>query len=122
MLTVSNHMVELEDLQVKLMLSRSMAKIVKLLFDDGRISTNAIENEHKIVLDAKVMMHKIRRRLAPHGITIHSRRDVGYWMDDASKAALLKALDVDAPAGQAGEVEDADRDSEVQSPDTDHTL
>ena len=76
-------MVELEDLQVKLRLSRSMAKIVKLMLDDGRISTAAIENEHKIVLDAKVMMHKIRRRLEGTGITIHSRRDVGYWMDEA---------------------------------------
>ena len=116
-------MVELEDLQVKLRLSRSMAKIVKLMLDDGRISTAAIENEHKIVLDAKVMMHKIRRRLEGTGITIHSRRDVGYWMDEASKAALLKALDVEAPAGQAGESEGAhDKADEAQHPDdTDHT-
>ena len=118
-LTNGNHMVELVDLQVRFRLSKSMATVVKLMYDNGRITGDAIENEHKIVTDAKVLMHKIRRRLAPCGITIHSRRDVGYWVDDASRDALLLALGTEAPAGHAGEVEHSNR--EVQPDDTDHT-
>jgi hypothetical protein len=99
-----------------------MATVVKLMYDNGRITGDAIENEHKIVTDAKVLIHKIRRRLAPYGITIHSRRDVGYWVDDASRDALLLALGIgtEAPAGHAGEGEHSNR--EVHSDDTDHTL
>jgi hypothetical protein len=114
-------MVELADLQITFSMSKSMATVVKLMCDDGRITADAIENKHKIVTDAAVLIHKIRRQLAPFGITVHSRRDVGYWIDDSSKAVLLKAIGHEAPAGHAGEVEDADRDSEVQSPVTDHT-
>ena len=120
MLSNGKQMVDIADLQVRFRLSRSMAKIVKLMYDDGRITGDAIENEHKIVTDAKVIVHKIRRRLGEHGIAIHSQRDVGYWMDDSAKAALLKALADEAPAGQAGEVEDTD-DPEVQDSDADHT-
>ena len=121
-LTDGNHMVEVTDLQVKFRLSRSMARIVKMMLDDGRITGYAIENEHKIVTDAKVLIHKVRRRLEQYGITIHSRRDVGYWMDDASKAALLKALDDEAPAGQAGDGEDTRATLGAPDPDdTDHT-
>ena len=118
-LTNGKHMVELVDLQVRFRLSKSMAKIVKLMYDDGRITGDAIENEHKIVTDAKVIMHKIRRRLAPFGITIHSRRDVGYWVDDASRDALLLALGNEAPAGHAGEGEH--RSNEAPPDEDDHT-
>jgi hypothetical protein len=114
-------MVELADLQITFSMSKSMATVVKLMCDDGRITADAIENKHKIVTDAAVLIHKIRRQLAPFGITIHSRRDVGYWMDDASKAILLKAIGPDPSVGQA-EVSVVHEVPEDQHPDeTDHT-
>lgn len=116
-----NHMVELVNLQVTFSMSKSMAKVVKLMLDEGRITSDGIENKHKIVTDAKVLVHRIRRQLAPFGITIHSRRDVGYWMDDASKAILLKAIGPDPSVGQA-EVSVVHEVPEDQHPDdTDHT-
>lgn len=115
-------MVDVTDMQVKFRLSRSMAKVVKMMFDDGRITASAIENDHRIVTDAKVLIHKIRRRLEAYGITVHSRPNVGYWMDDASKAALLKALDDEAPAGHAGDGEDTENALGAPLPvETDHT-
>lgn len=97
-------MIELADLQVKHRLSASMAKIVLLILENRRVTANMIENDHKIVVDAKVIIHRIRRRLEGSGIVIQSRRDVGYWMDNESKVKLYESLGLEAPAGLAGGV------------------
>jgi hypothetical protein len=112
-------MYELPDIQIKFRTSLSMAKIIKLMDDTGRVTGDAIENEHKIVSDAKVIMHKIRRRLAPFGITVHSRRDVGYWMDEPSREKLHSVLN--SSAGQAGVSEVREATEDPHPDNTGHT-
>lgn len=36
----------------------------------------------------RVKMHRLRRRLEAHGIKLHSKRNVGYWLDGLSKRRL----------------------------------
>jgi biotin operon repressor len=40
-----------------------------------------------------VAVWKLRRKLSFHGIEIHMKRGVGYYLDDANKAKIEKLLD-----------------------------
>jgi hypothetical protein len=58
-----------------------------------------------IAPDAKVAVFRLREHIAPWGLTIHSKRNVGYWIDSADKMKIKRLL-----AGTAEEtatVEDA---------------
>lgn len=114
-------MIEVADIQIKYNLSRSMAKALHLLMDRQHVKPSELKEELETVLDAKMVIHKLRKKMKVFGISIQSRRDVGYWLDDSVKAALLKAFAGDAPAGHAGEGEGTEEVSEVPRPDDDHT-
>jgi hypothetical protein len=95
--TTEDKPIELADLQVKFRLSTSMAKVVMLLLNNKRVTTNMIEFDHKIVVDAGVTIHHIRRRLEGSGIVVRSQRDVGYWIDADSRVKLYQALGIETP-------------------------
>lgn len=96
-------MIEVADLIMKFRLTPAMAKIVLLLLENNRVTAQKIENELKIVTDARVAVHRIRRRFEGTGITVQSRREVGYWLTDESKAEIIAAIGKQAPAAGAGE-------------------
>ena len=86
-------MVEVVDLQIKYKLTLSMAKALYLLLTNKIVTPKMLEVDAPITTDGKVLMHRIRRRMADTPINIHSQRSVGYWIDQASREALLRDLE-----------------------------
>lgn len=72
-------------LQIHYDLSPSLAKILLLLVKNKVVTARMIEVEHRLTKDAKVALHRLRRRLEGVDIEIKSRRDVGYWLDDEAR-------------------------------------
>jgi len=86
-------MVEVVDLQIKYKLTPSMAQALHLLLTNKIVTPNMVEVDRTITTDSKVLVHRIRRRLAGTPIIIHSQRSVGYWLDNASREVILRDLE-----------------------------
>lgn len=97
---------ELMALQMRYDLPPSLAKILLLLVENQVVTARMVELDHKLTKDAKVAVHRLRRRLEDTAVEIKSRRDVGYWIEAASRDIVRKAMQpepMDLPAGDAGE-------------------
>lgn len=88
-------MTSLMALQMRYDLSPSLAKILLLLVKNKVVTPSMIEVEHRITKDAKVAIHRLRRRLEGMQIEIKSRRDVGYWVDDEVRISIHEAAKSD---------------------------
>jgi hypothetical protein len=103
-------MVEVVDLQIKYKLTPSMAQALYLMLTNKIVTPAMLEVDKPITTDSKVLAHRIRRRLAGTPIIIHSQRQVGYWLDQASRETILRDLE-DAqlclPLGHGGNGEES---------------
>lgn len=89
-------MTELMTLQMRYDLPPSLAKILLLLVENKVVTARMIELEHRLTKDAKVAIHRLRRRMdATPDVEIKSRRDVGYWMEPASRDAVRRVITAD---------------------------
>lgn len=97
------------DLQMEYDLSPSLAKLMLLLIENKVVTANMIEHDFKIATDAKIAIHRLRRRLIPSGIEILSRRDVGYWLPISVKEAIEKRVfkQMTLPLDHSGKPEDS---------------
>lgn len=98
-------MTDLMALQIRYDLSPSLAKILLLLAQNKVVTPRMIEVDHRLTKDAKVAMHRLRRRLEGVGVEIKSRRDVGYWVDDTIRVTIHEAMKSDQlelPLGGGG--------------------
>lgn len=87
-------MVEVIDLQLKYKLTPCMAQALWLLLTSKVVTPNMLElNAHHITTDAKVLMHRVRKRLENTGIKITCQRHTGYWLDAASREIILRDID-----------------------------
>lgn len=96
---------ELNTLQMRYDLTTLTARILILLAENQAVSPNMIEVEHRLTKDSAVAVHRLRRRVAAHGITINYRRGVGYWLstDDRKKVATAMVPDqMSLPFGDGG--------------------
>jgi DNA-binding response OmpR family regulator len=73
-------------------LSPGPARLLYLLINTDRVSVHQIEHEYGIAKDARVLVHRLRRLLAPHDIEIRSIRMTGYWMTDEHRRAVRSRL------------------------------
>jgi NADPH-dependent ferric siderophore reductase len=95
-------MVEVLQLRLAYRLPPKYAEVTKLLHDQQVVTTKEIL---AVAKGSKVVIHHIRRALKGYGIDIRSRRTLGYWMDDDSKARLRAHLDTALPGqGEQAEV------------------
>lgn len=78
--------------QMRYDLPPSLAKILLLLVQNKVVTAGMIETEHRLTKDAKVALHRLRRRLEEADIEIKSRRDVGYWLEDNVRQSVSAAL------------------------------
>jgi hypothetical protein len=78
-------------LQVEYDLSEMMAKILVLLIENKLVTQAMVEEEHKITVDAKVAVYKLRLRLEG-AVDINSRRGVGYWISAGDREKLREVL------------------------------
>lgn len=88
-------MVEVIDLQIRYKLTPCMAKALYLLLTTKVVTPGMLEVDAPITTDAKVLMHRIRRRLENTGIGIKSQRSAGYWIDQASREIILRDVGED---------------------------
>ena len=82
-------------LQVRLGLSPAAAKILALLVNHEVVTAEMLEDELKVTKVAKVAVHRLRQRLAGSPIEVKSRRDLGYWMDPATRESIKSWLGSD---------------------------
>jgi len=96
---------DLMALQIRYDLSPSLAKILLLLVQNKVVTARMIEVDHRLTRDAKVALHRLRRRLEGLDIEIKSRRDVGYWLGDDTRQAIHAVIEGDQkelPLGDGG--------------------
>ncbi len=72
-------------------LSPVMARILYALLQ-GRVTNSIIETDLGIVMDARVAVYRLRRRMAPYRIKIENMRDGGYWIMPADRDRILKEI------------------------------
>lgn len=70
----------------------ALARILYALVTEKYVTADDIENKLDLAADAKVAIHRLRRKLAPLGVEIDSMRNTGYWLDDAAKATILRVI------------------------------
>jgi hypothetical protein len=73
-------------------LTALQAKLLIALVDSRRLTMENIEFDLGIATDAKVAIHRLRRRLSPYQVKIESIRDGGYWLTDAEREKVLGIL------------------------------
>lgn len=62
--------------------------LMGLLLSVPAVTPEMIRQRLEIAPDAKVAVHRLRKQLEPFEIKIHSRRNVGYWLEDEDKARI----------------------------------
>ncbi|HEY7822611.1 MAG TPA: helix-turn-helix domain-containing protein [Acidimicrobiia bacterium] len=98
-------MTNLMAIQIHYDLSPVLAKILLLLAQNKVVTSRMIEVDESLTKDAKVALHRLRRRLEGPGIEIKSRRDVGYWIETESRMEILEVLadgQMELPLGDGG--------------------
>lgn len=105
-------MVEVVDLQMRYKLTRCMAQALYLLLSNKVVTPKMLEVDvlssigakTPLTTDSKVLMHRVRRRLTGTNIDIKSQRNLGYWLDNASRDRIMSdvgdeqmSLPFDAP-------------------------
>lgn len=75
---------------VKLQLSPALSQVLGLLMALPHVTSEMIEGRLGIATSARVIMHRLRDRLKPHNVVIHSRHFAGYWLDEQGKATIRR--------------------------------
>jgi hypothetical protein len=93
-----------DNLAVTFRLTPVLNNLCGLLLALPVVTPEMIRQRLEIAPDAKVAIHRLRKHLEPWKIEIESRRNVGYWLEEVTKArirALLAGGLADTPAGNA---------------------
>lgn len=80
------------DLQMKYKLSPVLAGIFSLLIKQKIVTVDDIVGKLKITDYPRVALYRLRGVVIKDSITIHHHRDVGYWLDDATKARVVEEI------------------------------
>jgi hypothetical protein len=72
------------------MLTNLLGLLVAMPYVDAKIA----EERAGIVSNLKVTMHRLRMELKGHGIEIRSRKQAGYWLDDADKTRIRELIEL----------------------------
>ena len=93
-------MIGSKSIRAVFLLPPRLADILGLLLSQQVVPTETLQTRLNLVSDSKVAMHRLRRKMAPLGIKIHSRNRVGYWISDEDKVILQGMLAAKAPADE----------------------
>lgn len=80
------------NLAVTFRLPPALNKLLGLLISLPNVTSEMVHQRLEIATDAKVAVHRLRRYMSPHGIQINSRRNLGYWIENADKAKIRAML------------------------------
>lgn len=104
-------MVEYFELRRAFDLSPAEGKLMGRLYAEQVVTSRSMD--FCTVKSAKTLVHLLRKKLKPHGISIGSRVNLGYWLEQPDKervAAVLKSF--------PGQGEGAEEASPALSPGT----
>jgi hypothetical protein len=73
-------------------LTPASANLLGLLLSTRLVTSEVIQQRLQIASDAKVAIHRLRGKLKPFGAEIKSRRLIGYWLSDDTKAKLREVI------------------------------
>lgn len=79
---------ELFEMRRAFRLSEVLAQLLRLLLTENRVTQQMIEHDYRLSTDAKVAIHRLRRRLKPHNIRIETLRGDGYWLEPEMKQQI----------------------------------
>jgi hypothetical protein len=74
-------------------LTPNLANFLGLLLALPVVTAEIISERAGIASDAKVAKHRLQKELIPWDIQVHSKRLLGYWLDDDTKARIRALLD-----------------------------
>jgi len=86
---------EIHQLQRAYDVTPSLAHLLHLLAHTQRV-TAAHAEELGLVSDTRVSIHRLRRIMAPHGISVRTSYATGYWLSDEDQAKVKAVLKVAA--------------------------
>lgn len=66
-------------------LSPTSSRILALMMRLPYLTPEILRERLSIARDVKVSIHRLRKRLKPHGIEIKSKHSVGYWLEPEMK-------------------------------------
>jgi hypothetical protein len=88
-----------DSLSATFRLTPVLNNLMGLLLAVPAVTPEMIRQRLEIAPDAKVAMHRLRRHMKEWEIKIHSRRNVGYWLEDQDKVRV-RALIAQKMRGQ----------------------
>ncbi|MCK1741373.1 hypothetical protein IVA80_10975 [Bradyrhizobium sp. 139] len=77
-----------ESLVATFRLTPVLNNVLGLLLNVPAVTPEMVRQRLEIAHDAKVAIHRLRKHMLPYGITVQSRRNVGYWLDDEAKMKI----------------------------------
>lgn len=80
-----------QTLAVRFRLTPALANLFGLLLALPNVTSEMIRQRLEIATDAKVAVHRLRTHLKEWNIKVTSKRNLGYWFDDDTKA-LIRAM------------------------------
>ena len=69
-----------------------LGKLFHLLMTNPLVTNDMVEKDAELTHDIAAAFFRLRRRLDVQGITIHSQRDLGYWIEPEDKAKVREFL------------------------------
>lgn len=68
-----------------------LEKVFRLLMAQSRVTGEQISARLPQGAEAKCAVFRLRKSLKPFGVTVQSKRHIGYWIDPADKKRLLQS-------------------------------
>jgi len=92
----------------------TLANLFGLLLAKEFVSKQLAKDMMNLVADANVAIWRLRERLLPMGITVNTRRGVGWYLDDETKQRVRTLMETHQPIG-ASHGQEEGRQAEEQS-------
>jgi biotin operon repressor len=97
-----------DELVIAFHLTPQLSNMLGLLLALDYVPSETIRQRLEIATDAKVVIHRLRAHMEPYfekdGIKIHSRRNLGYWIEAADKPKVKAMVAQAKPAPVTPEV------------------
>lgn len=73
-------------------LSPSLSALLGLLLSVPYASSEMISHRLELADNVRMAVRRLREKVEPFGIVVHSRRTLGYWLDTGTKEKILSIL------------------------------
>jgi hypothetical protein len=86
------------ELKAAFLLPPKLCDLLGLLLAVPVVTSEMVQNRLNITTDSKIMVWRLRQHMEPFGVSIRSKRSVGYWLDADTKMKIVNSMgSVQAP-------------------------